>query len=354
MRRAVDCWLFAIGLCVGAGSLGAQSAADTGAAKPYELPKLFASDTLIRFTLKTNLRALARSRSGEPRYQAAELSYMDTGSAPIRIPLRVRARGHWRRANCQMPPVLLNFWSDSSKKTLFARLDRGRLVVHCREDATREQYVLQEYQLYRIYNLLTPLSHRARLAHVTYVDSASARPPLTRYAFILEDDDDMALRNGMRQDESKGAKSGDLVARTDALVGVFEYMIGGTDWSVAALHNVQLLRAPNGDIHAVAYDFDWSGAVNASYAKPDYRLPIKTVRERMFRGYCAPREDFNHVFALFNDRKPAIYALYSDHIGRLMNPDVVRRTLEYFDEFYRTINHPGRAAELVRSCKESQ
>jgi hypothetical protein len=37
-----------------------------------------------------------------------------------------------------------------------------------------------------------------------------------------------------------------------------------------------------------------------------------------------------------------------------MNPDVVRRTLEYFDGFYETINDPRRAAELVRSCKQAQ
>ena len=354
MRRAIGCWLLAVGYCAAAAPGGAQSAADTTAPKPYELQKLFSQDTVVRFTLTTNLRALARSRSGEPRYHGAKLTYSDTGASPITIPLRVRTRGHWRRMNCEMPPLLLNFWTDSSKKTLFARVDRGRLVVHCRDDDVREQYVLQEYQLYRVYNLLTPFSHRARLARVTYVDSASGRTTASRYAFILEDDDDMALRNGGRQLDSKGAKAGDLDPFTDALVGLFEYMIGGTDWSVAALHNVQLVSQPDGAVRAVAYDFDWSGAVNANYAKPDYRLPITSVRQRLFRGYCVSPDEFNRAIALFNEKKPAIYALYSDHIGGLMNPDVVRRTLEYFDDFYRTINNPRDAAELLRSCKQSQ
>lgn len=344
---AASCWLLPA-------AVHAQTAADTSAPKPYEIPKLFSGDTVIRFTLTTNLRAITRARSGEPRYHAAKLTYTDTGSAPITIPLRARGRGHWRRANCEMPPILLNFWTDSSKKTLFARLDRGRLVVHCRNNDTFEQHVLQEFQLYRVYNLLTPFSHRARLAHVTYVDSASGRQLAARYGFVLEDDDAMAARNGGRQMELKGAKSGDLDPYSDALVGVFQYLIGGTDWSVAGLHNIQLVSLPDGVVHAVAYDFDWSGAVNASYAKPDYRLPISSVRQRLFRGYCAPSEQFARVFALFNEKKPAIYALYSDHIGRLMNPDVARRTLEYFDDFYETINDPGRAADLVRSCKQAQ
>src|SRR5687767_7403136 len=179
MRRFIGLWILVFGLCVAFAPAGAQTAADSAqrpdSTKPYELQKLFSNDSVVRFTLTTNMRSLTRSRSGEPRYQTARLTYSDTGAAPITIPLRVRARGHWRRANCDMPPLLLNFWTDSSKKTLFARLDRGRLVVHCKNDPTYDQYVLQELQLYRIYNLLTPLSHRARLARVTYVDSASGR-----------------------------------------------------------------------------------------------------------------------------------------------------------------------------------
>jgi len=353
MKGVIGFWFLVFGFGT-TGPLAAQISADTSAPKPYEIPKLFASDTVIRFTLTTNLRAITRARSGEPRYYPAKLTYSDTGSAPITIPLRVRGRGHWRRANCELSPLLLNFWTDSSRKTLFARIDRGRLVLHCRNSDAHEQYVLQEFQLYRVYNLLTPLSHRARLAHVTYVDSATGRQLAARHAFILEDDDEMAERNGGKNVDLKGAKSGDLDPYTDALVGVFEYFIGGTDWSVAALHNVQLVSMPDGVVHAVVYDFDWSGAVNASYAKPDYRLPITAVRDRLFRGYCAPPEEFARVFALFNDKKAAIYALYSDHLGRLMNPEVVRRTLAYFDEFYETINNPGRAAGLIRSCKPSQ
>ncbi|MGI9140942.1 MAG: hypothetical protein ACR2GJ_07535 [Gemmatimonadaceae bacterium] len=354
MKRAIGYWLLAVGSGLTAvAAAGAQTPADSSQ-KPYEIPKLFSSDSVINFTLSTNLRAIARARAGAARYHAGRLTYADTGAAPIAIPLRVRARGHWRRANCEMPPVLLNFWTDSSKKTLFARLDRGRLVMHCRNADPYEQYVLQEFQLYRVYNLLTPFSHRARLARVTYVDSASGRQTAMRYGFILEDDDDMAERNGAKQLELKGAKSGDLDPYTDALVGVFQYLIGATDWSVSGLHNVQLVTQSDGVARAIAYDFDWSGAVNASYAKPDYRLPITSVRQRLFRGYCAPPEEFARVFELFNEKKPAIYALYSDHLGQLMDPVVARRTLEYFDDFYKTINDPRRAAELIRSCRQAQ
>ncbi len=51
------------------------------------------------------------------------------------------------------------------------------------------------------------------------------------------------------------------------LMSVFQYMIGNTDWSVWALHNVVLLKADSTALPIVVpFDFDWCGIVNAPYA----------------------------------------------------------------------------------------
>jgi hypothetical protein len=69
------------------------------------------------------------------------------------------------------------------------------------------------------------------------------------------------------------------------------------------------------------------------------------------RGYCAPAEEYEKVFALFRAKKDAIYALYADSIGALLKPAVVRNTLAYFDDFYETINDPKKAKrEIVDAC----
>ena len=68
---------------------------------------------------------------------------------------------------------------------------------------------------------------------------------------------------------------------------------------------------------------------------------------------------FAKVFALFNEKKPEIYALYRDPIGKLLDDDTVRETLKYFDEFYETINDPRSAkrqiiqAEVIASAEPS-
>jgi hypothetical protein len=151
--------------------------------------------------------------------------------------------------------------------------------------------------------------------------------------------------------EQKGAGGENLDPLQDALFGVFQYFIGNTDFSVAGLHNVELFFNVQGDVMPIAYDFDFSGAVNARYATVDSSLRISNVRERLFRGYCTDAESYNKAFAIFNERKPEIYALYSDSIGKLMDKGRVRETLHYFDEFYETINN-GRAAKrsIIESC----
>jgi len=131
---------------------------------------------------------------------------------------------------------------------------------------------------------------------------------------------------------------------------VFEYMIANTDWSVAGLHNIVLTEDTSGTIYPVPYDFDWSGVISTPYARPDARLPITSVRQRLFRGYCRSADQFAAIFARFNDRKDAIYTLYRSQVGA--DPKRVEQALRYYDDFYRVINDPKLVRrEFLQACK---
>jgi hypothetical protein len=99
----------------------------------------------------------------------------------VTIPARIRTRGIWRLKNCEFPPIRINFKSEDVKGTLFKGLDEPKLVNFCRNNDDYEQYILQEFQIYRIYRLLTPVSHAVRLLHLSYVDSATAKKDATRW-----------------------------------------------------------------------------------------------------------------------------------------------------------------------------
>jgi hypothetical protein len=267
------------------------------------------------------------------------------------VPLKARTRGIWRLRACEFPPLRLNFSGETSKGSIFNKLDKPKLVSYCKDNDLYEQYILQEFQLYRIYQLLTPVSHRARLLRVSYADSATGQVRARRYGFVIEEPKAIATRLGGKVLEQTGAAAGDLDPDQNALLGVFQYMIGNTDFSIAGLHNVELILKEDGVVMPIAYDFDFAGAVNARYATPPEMLHIASVRYRLFRGHCLGPALFAKAFAVFVEKKPQIYALYNDEIGKLINPGTVKETLRYFDEFYETINDPRSARRsIIEPC----
>ena len=312
---------------------------------------LFDSDDVLRLTLTTNLKALLKDRDTTSEYRPATLSYVDASGAQVSQDVRVRTRGHFRlaRRNCAFPPLRLNVSKRRSVNSVFANQNALKLVTHCQKSEEYEQYVLQEYLIYKIYNLLTPRSFRVRLAQVTYVDRAGKSEPLTKPAFFIEDDKQMAARNGAQIVKVKGASPEQLDPGQMGLVAVFQYLIGNTDWSLPALHNITLMRTREHIVFPVAYDFDLSGVISTRYAKPPPQLPIKSVRDRLYRGDCRTEEQLAPIFAQFIKKRGAMYALYRNLKG--LQRRYVERTHEYFDEFYRTIsNRRAVRREFVQSC----
>jgi hypothetical protein len=314
-----------------------------------EVPAFFRSETPLSMTLTTNIKQIRKDKGEDAPYRWATLTY-DSAGKPAQMPLKVRTRGIWRLRNCTFPPIRLNFSDKATKNTMFDDLENPKLVSYCKDTDSYEQYILQEFQLYRIYQLLTPVSHRVRLVKLAYVDSASQKKESERYAIVVEDPNQLANRNLARIVKVKGAGPSDLEQKELALAYVFEYLIGNLDFSFNGLHNTELLATTDGRMLPVAYDFDFAGAVNTSYAvpPPDYGVP--NVRTRKFMGYCELRDEFPAAVAVLQEKKDAIYALYHDEIGKLMNPDVVRETLEYFDDFYKDVRTPNDAKRLFDRC----
>jgi len=130
-------------------------------------------------------------------------------------------------------------------------------------------------------------------------------------------------------------------------------MIGNTDFSFGGLHNAELIGLPNGHYLPIAYDFDFAGAIDAPYATPDPSLTITRVRDRQYRGWCQQNALVPGVAEKFKAKKDAIYALYSDNVGALMNPRTVKETLEYFDAFYAAIATPKEIErKILRDCRK--
>ena len=342
---------------------------------------LFESREVLELTLATDLRTVVRDLGrhvGDNEFEGEEehparLSYVSPSGETVDLDIQVKTRGHFRRqkTTCNFPPLRLNIKTGQAKGTLFENQDKIKLVTHCQDGRDDyEQNVLLEYLLYRAYEALDTLSYRVRLTRITYVDTTGRRDTLTKYGFLIEDEEAMSARNGARSVEwPPGPRqligkyvpgSNQLLpqaqdSRQAVIVDIFQYMIGNTDWSAVEFHNVKLVEHRDGTLMTVPYDFDFSGAVNARYANPDESLNLRNVKQRLFRGFC--HEDvgrdwaiYEEVVALFLEKKEEIYDLYTSQEGA--DEGRMEDVLEFYDDFYEIIEDPGRIeSRMMRSCR---
>ena len=147
--------------------------------------------------------------------------------------VQVRVRGKSRLRICKFPPLRLNFSDSDTEQTVFAGQDKIKLVTHCRSNDASQVDALQEYATYRIFNIISDISYRVRLLHITYRDTDERRKDevLERYGFLLESDHELAARVGGHPVNVTGISLRSLDEDHAAAVYIFQYLIGNTDWS---------------------------------------------------------------------------------------------------------------------------
>ena len=206
----------------------------------------------------------------------------------------------------------------------------------CRGDV----YVIHEWLVYKLYNLVTPLSFRSRLVNVKMEDDRNKKDYQTFYGILLEDEKQLADRNNMVV-ISRPTKPEQTVTDPFLSMAVFQYLIGNTDWSVQYLQNIKLIATDSMAVPVtVPYDFDHAGIVHAPYALPAPQLELSSTRERRYRGYCIDHiKIFDSTIARSNRLKDDIYNLYKS--CSLLDAKYLKATLKYLDEFYATINNPN-------------
>lgn len=315
---------------------------------------LFADDAPIRLTLKGPFMGIAADRDGPPQPATLELA----GTAAERHAVTLAARGITRRQICQFPPLRLEFAEKPAAQSLFRGQKRLKLVTHCRSAENFQQYVLLEYAAYRLYNALTPMSFRARLATIDYI-AADGKPVTTRQGFFIEDGDDAAKRNDLAE-----AKVGDRV-RVDQLsaadagrFAMFEFMIGNLDWAMNAgpagegcCHNSKLVGAGKTATSGLAplpYDFDYSGLVDAPYAVPPAQVKVANVKVRRYRGFCRHNDAARAAAADFRARRPAVEAALTSVPG--LEERVQRKASAYLAGFFEAVATDEGVEKVLKTC----
>ena len=250
-------------------------------------------------------------------------------------------------------PALFVFFTGDTQDTLFAGESMLPLTTHCARIAGYEQYLLKEYLAYRIYDVLSSNSLRVRLARVTYRDSTGRLAPFERYAFFTEHFDSFARRHDAAVLPKQIVDPRQVDPQEMTSFDLFQYAIGNTDWSVIKGHNVLLVEREAGVVTPVPFDFDFSGLVNAKYATVSPEVSISNVKQRVFRGVCDPKTDWEAAFAHFAARRDEVIALADEIPG--LEPKQRDGAVEYLEGAFATFASPERRRTLiVDACRHGE
>jgi hypothetical protein len=319
---------------------------------------LFDEAATLDLELEAPLGALMGDRYPDSEYRPAQLRYVGKDGSRVALPVEVRTRGKTRRDEevCKMPPLRVRFDQAAADGTPFAGQPALKLVTYCRDSDSFDQLVLLEYLAYRTYNLLTPQSHRVRLARISYLERGDRRT--TRYGIFLEDWRAVAARNDLTADPVDGGVNVDKLNHDAAnRVAVFAYLIGNEDYSLLwpepdenCCHNIKPLLDRDGRVVPLPYDFDYSGLVNAPYAVA--KNPRRKVRQRAYRGLCDTQEGLEAALELTRARREDIYAVFRAQEG--LSPAKLKSSMGYLDRFYDLIDQPAQVEKrLRRRCRKS-
>lgn len=296
----------------------------------------FADEQLVEMTLVTDLKKLImeKGKSGfEHNIQPATITFLLPDSTKVTEEVEIRPRGEFRREECYLPPIMINF--KASKGGMLKKLGRLKFVWPCDNSLYNEQLVLKEYLLYKIYNLFTEKSFRVRLVKVKYHDVKERMSPHKYYAFFIEDVDDMAKRNDCVEIESLQVHTERTNREHTTLLALFQYMIGNTDWSIFGCHNIKLIRSRDDSLSrpfAVPYDFDCNGSVNADYSFPAPELELTSVRQRLYRGYARSMDELKSALKVLHGQRDAIDSLIINF--RPLTLKNRKEMISYLEGFY--------------------
>jgi hypothetical protein len=319
---------------------------------PLNSQTFFLDETPIETTLTLDVKKIKNDKN-KPEFQPAHIKMQFSDSSIVSEDIKVQPRGIYRKENCDMASLWLNFKNPTSP--LLSPLKKLKLVGGCKTGSAYNELLLKEYMVYKIQNLLSNMSFRVRLMHITYEDSRQKMKSYTQYAFLMESEKDMADRNNCFEIKKKEFFTEETNRNQMTFVNLFEYMIGNTDFSVYKYHNIKLMVPKNDSLerpYAVPYDYDFSGLVNADYAVPSPELGIENVRERLYRGFPRTNDELQEVLGVFNEKKDRI--IYFINHFDLYSVRCKKEMTAYVEDFYKIISNKKQVQSIFIANARTQ
>ncbi|MEM7280913.1 MAG: hypothetical protein AAF438_04730 [Pseudomonadota bacterium] len=311
---------------------------------------LFDQQAPLQLEITANFKQLtAIDQETEAEYGPGQLVVLENGTQIHNLSVELKARGKSRlnKDNCKFPLFFIRF-SAEAQGTIFQDQDVLPLTTHCQKKRSYQAYIHKEYLIYQMYGLLTDKSLHSRLVNIRYVDSGRGNRETESYGIFIEHFAKAAER--LNGEIVPATRSNRLTEPSQtALVEVFHYMVGNTDWSVAFGHNVLMLKIDE-DIVPIPYDFDQSGAIDTEYAVPSDKLRIRRVTQRIFRGICKPPQTFQDAIGSIKAQRSSFTQLISQH--QPLDDRPKQKMLRYLDGFFDIVQEPEVTEKrIINECR---
>lgn len=324
-------------------------------ARASALP-LFSADDTLELTLEFPVKTLLRGKKDKPVLDGL-LHFTNERGEDVTIEMSMTTRGKSRLDYCSFPPLTLNLKRKQATGSVFEGQNKLKIVTHCRSGKLHARYLLQEYGIYRGFNILSDYSYRVRMLRITYRDTDRDGREEQHDAFFIESHDEVALRHGMERSREPELQPQQLDAQQAAIYTLYQYMIANTDWSMikgpgedGCCHNGKVIIKPgsNNEWVVLPYDFDQAGLINTRYSAPADQLGIKSVTTRLYRGRCLHNDLLPETVALFNEKRAEMEAVM---VPEGLSERDRKKALKYIDDFYKIINDPTKLQrEIYDDC----
>lgn len=308
----------------------------------------------LNVVIETDFKELKSDRE-EEQWQPAVFKVLQGDSVALNLDVQVAARGNMRKKTCDFPPVKIRFYKEEMEDDSIADINELKLVTSCKNSEQNEEWVQREYLIYELYNLVTEQSFRVKSASIRFEDTRKEGRYQESFSFFIESQKELAARLDGKPLKTKIGSTRLLDSVSFDRMCVFEYMIGNTDWSVRARHNIKIIfLAKTNRSVAIPYDFDYSGAVGTNYAVPntDY-YPIESVRDRYYLGLCRSEESYQQIFDFYLSKEKELlaYCEQADYLPKSAKKDMTN----YFEGFFDVLKNPKAVKrEIVNNCNKGR
>jgi len=319
---------------------------------------LFDSDELLDVSIYLDLKAYLGKTDKAQSFDAdMTMHFSETDS--LQKEVTISYRGQSRFDLCRFPPTRITF-----KKPLYEAPDSGRikkmkLVNQCQQGYTYGEYVIREYLIYKLYEVLTDTCYRARLVRISFFDTERKRKPLEQYGIFMEPDGMLAERLNIEEARTGNVRQSHMFPAMIDRIAVFNYMIANWDWAVVSRHNIKVFVPASNDAPMlgipVPFDFDLTGVVNAEYALPPPDKGINTSRDRLFMGICRSRETYMETLRMFLEKREQFYAVLDTfpYLDKPAKKDIKWFLDQFFDQIEKERSRGYMIDTFLQTCKST-